>query len=236
MNVRCIPTSASGHPTADSYATEAPSPPGSCSALLLRTLAGERAAERRLVEALTPTIRASVAYELGLRRGTSGRAADQEVDDITQSVLLGLFTDGGRTLKAWNPARGSALKSFVALLARRRTATILRSRRKSPWVEEPVLLEDLDRNPVEANGPESRAISRDLLAALVHGVRERLSARGAELFQLLYLEGLPNEDVCAQTGLTPAAVYQWKHRLRDLIADVADDLTQSLPQQAPLEE
>src|SRR5262249_39393606 len=151
-------------------------------------------------------------------------------DDITQSVLLGLFTDGGRTLKAWDRARGRELKSFVALLARRRTLTILRSRRQSPWGEDPMLPEDLDRNPVEANGPESRAISRDLLAALLHAVEGRLSARGAEIFRLIYLEGTPIEDVCAQTGLSPAAVYQWKHRIREIVEDVADELTQNLPQ------
>ncbi len=237
MNVRCLPTIArerSPEPaamalTAMGDLAPARSAGGRASELLLRVLEGERTAERRLVEELTPTIRASVSRELALRRRRSGRATEQEVEDITQSVLLGLFADGGRTLKKWDPARGRELKSFVGLLAQRRTVTILRCRRTSPWSEDPMLPEDLDKNPVEANGPESRAISRDMLGALLGAVRARLTARGAEIFRLLFLEGASTEDVCTQTDLSAASVYQWRRRLRLLVEEVAGELKQAPP-------
>jgi RNA polymerase sigma factor (sigma-70 family) len=210
----------------------APPLPVPAETLIQRALRGERGAERRLVEHLTPTIRASVARELLLRGRCGSRAAHHEVDDITQSVFLLLFANGARALQAWDPARGRDLEGFVALLARHRTRTLLRSRRQNPWSEEPSPPEDLDRNCDQANGPESRAISRDMLAALIDGVRARLSPRGLELFELLYLEGCPTEDVCAATGLNPGAVYQWKSRLRLLVAEVAASLAASSPQAA----
>jgi RNA polymerase sigma factor (sigma-70 family) len=206
-----------------------PGPATLRSGLLLQALGGEPRAERRLVEELTPTIRASVARELFLRRRRSHGSHEQDVEDITQTVLLRLFTDGGRTLKAWNPARGRELKSFVALLAQRRTLTVLRSRRQSRWGEDPVVTEDLDMNPAEANGPESCAISRDMLAALFAAVRGRLSPRGATLFQLLFVEALETEEVCAETGLNPAAVYQWRRRLRQTVEEVAAELGHNVP-------
>jgi RNA polymerase sigma-70 factor (ECF subfamily) len=223
MNVRCTSISEHDGPASEASHTEA-APATLRSGLLLRVLEGEHAAQRQLVEALTPTIRASVARELSFRRRRAGRANEHDVEDITQSVLLRLFTDGGRTLKAWNPARGRKLESFVALLAQRRTVSVLRSRRQSHSVEDPMPAEDLDQNAVEANGPESRTISRDMLAALVEAVRARSSARGAQVFKLLYLEGMETEDVCAATGLNAAAVYQWKHRLRQLLDEVAAEL------------
>ena len=93
------------------------------------------------------------------------REARQEVEDVTQTVLLALFADRGRVLLQWDPARGLELEGFVSLLAKRETVSLLRSRRRSPWTEDPTLHEDLDRNAVPRMGPESETISRDMLAS-----------------------------------------------------------------------
>src|SRR5262245_34984786 len=99
---------------------------------------------RQLVRDLTPVIRAGVGFALARVHSAKGRARHQEVEDMTQTVLLALFADRARVLLQWDPTRGLDLRSFVALLARRETVSLLRSPRRSPWTEDPTLLEELD--------------------------------------------------------------------------------------------
>src|SRR4051812_11535730 len=87
----------------------------------------------------------------------------------------------GRT----RPARGLGLGRFVALLARRRTITYLRTRRQNPWSEESTAHDALDLHPDATSGPESTALRREAMAALSARLRTRVSARGARLFELL---------------------------------------------------
>jgi RNA polymerase sigma-70 factor (ECF subfamily) len=109
----------------------------------------------------------------------------------------------------------------VALLAAHETANILRRRRRNPWTEEPTQTEALDESPSSAAGPEVAAGTRRLMAAVVEGVRARVSARGRRIFDLLFLEERAPEDVCALTGLRLPAVYTWSSRLSHLGREVA---------------
>jgi RNA polymerase sigma-70 factor (ECF subfamily) len=193
-------------------------------ALLGDALRGERRATRRLVEDLTPIIRASVARTLLASRERSRRDVRQEVEDMTQTVFLCLFADGGRLLLRWDPARGLGLRSFVALLARRRTVAHLRTRRRNPWSEESTEHDTLDLHPAANGEPESIAVRRETVAALSARLRTRVSPRGAELFELLFLEERSTEDVCALTGLTPGAVYGWRTRLSSLAQEIGAEL------------
>lgn len=184
---------------------------------------------RQLVHDLTPVIRGGVGSVLARWQALGRRTARQEVEDVTQSVLLALFADRGRVLLQWDPARGRDLRSFVALLARRETVSVLRSRRRSPWTEDPTQLEELDSQPVARMGPESEAISRDMLAALSVAVRRRLSPRGAELFDLLFIEGRQVDEVCSDTGMSADAVYAWKSRLTRQVREILEDLGATIP-------
>jgi RNA polymerase sigma-70 factor (ECF subfamily) len=193
-------------------------------ALIGRVVGGERQAVRQLVAELTPVIRTSVSWMLSRVSAPGRREARQEVEDITQTVLLTLFSDRGRALLQWDPSRGLELESFVGLLAKRETVSILRSRRRSPWTEDPTLQEDLDQNAVSRSGPESETISRDMLTTLANAVRQRVSPRGVELFDLMFLKGHQAEDICEMTGLSAEAVYQWRSRLMRTVREITEDL------------
>jgi RNA polymerase sigma-70 factor (ECF subfamily) len=185
---------------------------------------GDAQAERELIRALTPVIQASVARTLR-RRASLGRRVGQEVEDVTQSVLLSLFAAAGeRPLSRWDPARGLDLPGFVALLAARETASILRTRRRNPWTEEPTQAEALEQSPSSAAGPETAAGTRRMTIAVVDRVRARLSERGRRIFDLLFLEERAPEDVCALTGLRLPAVYTWSSRLSQLGREIAAQL------------
>jgi RNA polymerase sigma-70 factor (ECF subfamily) len=191
-------------------------------------LAGDEPALNRLVQTLTPVIQSRVARGLLLRRaGTAaGRDVRQEVEDLTQEIFLVLFADGGKVLRSWQPERGLSLLNFVGLVAERQTASVLRSGKRSPWKEDPVLPEELD-GATRESGPEEVAASREQLKHLLHRLTEELTPLGRHLFDLLFLRELPFEEVTRQTGMTPDAVYAWRSRLRRLARRLLEEMSET---------
>lgn len=190
-----------------------------------RAVAGEKRAIRELVDTLTPIIQKHVTRVLLRRRRAAGnRDVKQEIADLTQSVFLTLFGDGGRELRQWDPARGSALPTFVGLLTEREVISILRSHRRSPWTEEPTPDEDIEPSD-RTSGLEVKIASKEMLEAITARLRERLSDRGLELFYLLLVDERPTEDVCGITNMTSDAVYAWRSRLMKLIRQVAAEIS-----------
>lgn len=178
---------------------------------------GDRGAVGRLVKILTPVIQARVARSLLRHRAgaASNRGIRQEVEDLTQEIFLLLFAEDGRVLRTWEPERGLALVNFVGLIAERRTASLLRSGRRSPWQDETSLADDQDF-AAEESGPEEIAVSRQQLQQLLRRLTEELSPLGRHLFDLLFVRDLPPEEIVAATGMTRDAVYAWRSRLRRL--------------------
>lgn len=184
---------------------------------LRAALAGDEAALACLVQGLTPVIQSRVARCLLLRRAgpAAGRDIRQEVEDLAQEVFLVLFADGGKVLRSWQPERGLSLPNFVGLVAERQAASILRSGKRSPWKEDPTLVEELEQAAPDS-GPEEAAASREQLRVLLYRLTEELSPLGRHLFDLLFLRELPLDEVVTETGLSPDAVYAWRSRLRRL--------------------
>lgn len=201
--------------------------------LVERALAQERDALRSLVDVLTPVIQARVARAL-LRRAASasGRNIRQEVEDLTQEVFVSLFAERGKALRAWEPQRGLSLINFVGFLAERQVASILRTTRRSPWTEDPTLLEELDGPAVDASA-ELRVASQQMLEALLDRLREELSPLGLSLFEQLFIQQRSVAEVCEQSGMSRDAVYAWQSRLgklsRRLGAELSSDF-QGSPQ------
>jgi DNA-directed RNA polymerase specialized sigma24 family protein len=193
---------------------------------LEKALAGDRAAITALVGELSPVIQARATRALLRRREAAGnRDARQEVRDLVQQVFLVLFAEDGRVLRQWDPARGMSLENFVGLVAEREVASILRRRRRSPWGEDPTADEHLDRLEARAPGPESHALSRDLLRSVVEAARARLSERGLEMLEWIVIEGRSVDEVCVLAAMTPDAVYAWRSRLARLLREIAVEMT-----------
>ena len=190
--------------------------------LVGRALARDPAAVRALVDRLSPVIERRVAAALWRR--TSSRDVRQELADMTQEVFLSLFAADGKALRAWAPARGLSLESFVGMLAQHQVASILRNGRTSPWRDDPTDADQIDRLVGQAQGLDAIVGSREHLRALLDGLRASLSPRGLELFQRLIVDEEPLEVLCAATGMTREALYQWRSRLlrqvRDLSAQI----------------
>lgn len=185
--------------------------------LLREALAGNRAAIRAFVEAMSPVIEARVVRRLlRKKRLAEGRDVRQEIEDFTQDVFAALFAQDGRVLRAWDPARGLSLANYVGLVAERQVASILRSGRRNPWRESPDALDDLDA-PDESPGVVTRIESREQLEGLLDCLHESLSDRGLLLFHRLYVEGEPVERVAESLGMTRDAIYMWRSRVNKLL-------------------
>ncbi len=196
-----------------------------------QALAGDEPALSRMVDALTPVIQARVARGLLLWRtgAAAGRDIRQEVEDLAQEIFLVIFADSGKVLRDWRPERGLTLANFVGLVAERRTASFLRSGKRSPWKEDPTVAEELDQ---ETAGPSPEAVtaSREVLRHLQRRLTEELSPLGRHLFDLLFLRELSVEEIVRETGLSPDAVYQWRSRLRRLAHRLRDELSEAAPE------
>ena len=190
--------------------------------LIQKALTGDPASVRALVDRLAPVISRRVSAALWSRRGK--RSVAQEVADLSQDVFLALFQADGKALRAWDPARGMSLDSFVGLLAQHQVISILRSGRTSPWREDPTEIEDLERSGAQPSSPETVVASRESLRVLLDRLRETLSPRGLELFQRIIVDEESVDHLIATTGLTSDAIYQWKTRLLRTIRSLASEI------------
>lgn len=153
---------------------------------------------------------------------------------MSQDVFLALFQTDGKALRAWDPARGMSLESFVGLLAQHQVISILRNGRTSPWREEPTEIEHLEQIGATAATPESVVSSREDLRSLLDRLRENLSPRGMELFQRIIIDEEPIDNLMAATGLSRDAIYQWKTRLHRTIRVLAAETgTTAMSEKAP---
>jgi RNA polymerase sigma factor (sigma-70 family) len=188
-----------------------------------RALGGERAAIEELVQELSPVIQARVATALWRR----GRSSRQELEDLTQEVLMELFTGDGRVLARWEPERGLSLASFVGLVAQRLVFSLLRSRRRSPFSQEPT-----DPGSIEASPPSSRLhpapedpfAARELLELLFERLHADLSPKGLEMFYRLYVWQEEPEQIARETGCKIEAIYQWRSRLKKEVSELETSL------------
>jgi RNA polymerase sigma factor (sigma-70 family) len=190
--------------------------------LVRKALARDPASVTALVERLSPVIERRVAATLWQRAGR--RDVRQEVKDMTQAVFLSLFEEDGKALRAWDPARGSALEGFVALLAHRQVISLLRRGKTSPWPDDPKESEWLEAVPADAPVPEQIIASREHLHTLLDRVREELSPLGLEMFQRLIVDEEPLEEVGAKLGKTPQALYQWRSRLLRRVKELSAEI------------
>ncbi len=196
--------------------------------LLERALSGNPAALGDLVDLFTPVIQKRVARALLSRRhgASSGRDVRQEVEDFSQEVFVTLFADNGRVLRTWSPERGLSLPNFVGLVAERQAKCILRSGKRSPWRDDPTLIEDLDQAGDDGD-PELTTASRETLRRLLDRLKEELSPLGRQLFELLFLRELSPDEVARRTAMSQAAVYKWQSRLRQVARRILEDLSNS---------
>jgi len=221
-----------------------PSPPRTSekasgdAALVKAALNRESGALDRLGALLLPVIQGRVARVLFRRRALYNGDARARLEDLVQDTFVELFRDGGRVLRAWDPARGLDLAGFAGLLAEQRVYAFLRSRKASARLEE---LDDggadtgagLGAHPApEAWNPEARAASREHVEKVLDHLRAELSPMGRMMFERLLVKEQEIASVAADLGMTVPAVQAWSSRLRRRIAALSEEIVHGKPSDA----
>jgi RNA polymerase sigma factor (sigma-70 family) len=182
-------------------------------ALVAAALGGDTASLRALLVRLTPIIKLRVRRSLS---GVSG-GGTSEIDDCTQDVLLRLFAQHAHALRSWCPDAGLSLDNYVRMIARREVATLLRSRRRTPFeqtLQDPAVM-DAERATGEIL--ELTLEARQDCERLRQQLSAQASPRAVAIFIELFVRQLPPQEVAEQLELSVASVYQWRRRLKAVL-------------------
>jgi len=199
--------------------------------LLDAALAGDPVAVRALVDHLAPTVQARVTIALVRRAEARGRSLRAEIEDLAQDVFARLFENRGACLRTWRPDAGLSLKGFVGLVAQRQAGAALRTDKRNPFTEsatEPEALAGMaSRSPPGPTRASEAVESKELLDAVIEGLRARLSEQGFQLFRLLYVDELSVEEVGRRAALSAEAVYAWRSRIGRMARELREQLLAS---------
>jgi RNA polymerase sigma-70 factor (ECF subfamily) len=194
-----------------------------------RALAGDPAAVRAVVSALTPVIHARCGKVLLRRGGAKGRDPRQELEDLGQEVLALLFRDDGRILRTWRPDGGLSLVNYVGLVAEREAGHILKSGRRTPWALDPTEETEIERAAGTTDSPEAATSSREIFDQVVARLAEEIHPKAMELFRLLIVEDLAADEVARVSGLSVQAVYTWRSRLLKRTRALLEEIGRATP-------
>jgi RNA polymerase sigma factor (sigma-70 family) len=200
-------------------------------ALIDAALAGDRQAVRSLVDLITPQIRMRVFRVL--MRGGAGRDVQTAVEDLSQQVLLALFAQGGRELRAWDPQKPLSLVRFVGLIAERQAIDTVRTRRRNPFTEIPTAADDLELCSGSVDNHEQQAASRALIEGIVEQLRATLTPYAMQMFERLFIDELEVAEIAQEFSMSTAAIYAWRSRLAEQVRECAREILSEQPRRVP---
>lgn len=144
--------------------------------------------------------------------------SNEDANEIFGDMCFNLLRDDMRKLRAYDPARGAKLGSWLGLLAINTAYDYLRQTSRRP------MLDRLDSAP-ERPGDGPNALD-DLLEKERWGYLNHLladfSAKDRRFVELYYGHGLLPEEVAAAMGISVKTVYSKKNKLRTKLLALAD--------------
>lgn len=159
---------------------------------LLQTAHGDRAAFRRLFDALAPFVKG-----LAMRQGANATAAEEIVQDTFLTVW--------RKAKLYSPDRGSATAWVYAIA---RNVRIDRLRREPVWQE---LTDERDALPSDEPAADEAMASRQIQSR-VRDVLAQLPPEQADVIRLAFMDGLSHSEIAEATG-TPLGTVKTRMNL-----------------------
>jgi len=133
-----------------------------------------------------------------------------DLEDIHSDLLVALTADDMRRLRAFDPAKGSKLGSWIGMLATHAAWDHLRKVRRRPVASS---LEEAVELSGETPAPVDVAIANQRLMAL-ETVLGDFSAKDRELVHLLFVSCRSAEETADEMGISVKTVYSKKHKIR----------------------
>ncbi|WP_316151529.1 sigma-70 family RNA polymerase sigma factor [Cupriavidus sp. BIC8F] len=162
------------------------------SAMMARAQDGDRAAYRRLLEGITPYVRALAARQVR-NRG--------DIEDAVQDVLLTVHA----VRHTYDPAR--PFGPWLVAIAHRRIIDGLRRRGRTSSHESP-----LDTEQETISDPGANILERAVDARVVRDAVERLPLGQREALRMLKLEEMSLKEAAAASGMSVSALKVATHR------------------------
>lgn len=148
----------------------------------------------------------------------------KRLEDLMQDLMLGLFHDSARVLKAWDPQKGRELKAYLRDFAEKRTIDWLR-RQQREGREQPTDDFILTRKAEDINlGTQTEAPA--WLEPLWNRFRTSCSAEDARLLDMFYVDQCSAQEIAEALHLKLATVYQRKHRLKEKLLAMKKELSE----------
>lgn len=169
----------------------------------------------RVLLSLTVTLAGRELHPFGSRYD---RQPGELRNDVAQDVMVKVFADGGRVLRAWQPQLGLSLRGFIKRVVRYHVLALFRTERGNPWRNapaEPEAIDGLDSSPPGLLHQLWLWQVRDLLL-------EDEPLRGRELYRALFVEHRSADETAGALGMTRDAVYQWKARFKQRAAKILE--------------
>ncbi len=187
-------------------------------------LSGDRAAKDWMVARLQPVLQRTAGRLLLTLRGQSkGRATRQDLVDLTQDAWAILLQKEALALRNWDPNTGP-LEPYVARVVKNRLISKLRTKKHSPFTEDPTEGDALERILGMAEQFAQRVEDADIVAKLLLQLREALSPLGQQVLDVFLMDGATVEDVMVETGLSKEAVRSWRKRIRNTAKQILADM------------
>lgn len=194
---------------------------GPAMAEIHRALAGPAELRRALATWLLGVVDREIRMTLRPIAARHRRDLRDVAEDLVQDVMLALFHQDGQVLRAWDPARGMKLRSFVSLVVRRFVYRKFRGFRGNPWSSEPAaetnivaLIDDGITPGASLLADIEYRLQLDATLEVLHG---ELNERDWRLFTKLFVEQRSPADVGGEEGMTENSVHKWSSRFHQRV-------------------
>ena len=136
--------------------------------------------------------------------------SQDDVREIYAQLYLSLFANDRSKLRAFDPARGSSLSSYIGMLAMHCAYDWLRSARREPQREAMTAAEELSSDQPD---PYEAAVAQER-ASLAARVMQSFSERDRVFAALYFGEGLDPDQIARSMNISVKTVYSKKHKIQ----------------------
>lgn len=188
---------------------------------LQAVIRGEPGPVRAFIREFGPALRAVI-------RRVLPRVTSHREEDLLQELMVGLFADRARALRAWDPQGGRSLRVFLCVFAQRRIIDQLRRANRRDR-ERPTEEADLMYFADAKGGDLAQAAeSPPWLEPLLQRFRAEADESDWALVSLCFLEDLDVTEIAQRLNLSTAAVYQRRHRLKQRMLKLKEQVLAEL--------
>ncbi len=174
--------------------------------LVARLLKSDPEAWRTFTSRYSGLIIARIRRVLGRFARVTG---EQDVDEIYARFCCDLLARDKKKLRAYDPAKGSRLSTWLGMLASHATYDYLRRVRRDRVCEP---MPESDSFQTEEPSPYDQAVQRQR-ADIFMSVIDELSERDQLFIELYFGEGLDVESVARRMNINEKTVYTKKHKI-----------------------